>query len=571
MSNKTKPRYECRNAMYFKANDYSNDDIVLVKEKIHMPDGSIKSNLRQILNFKKEVYIHKPGYRTYTQKQVWKPKREMDVYRTTEAKLSDTIKQALGIPLGRYMPMRQLCRSPYVYGSDLPTTCIIKKKYKDTWQNTSSLATVAVLDIETNVKSVRGEIIAISLTFKDKAILATTREFIGTTPLPVERFFEKLDELTPTVRKERNTNVEFIIAETPARAVIEVIKRAHEWQPDFITGWNLLAFDIPKILAELEYEGYDPAEVLSDPSIEPRFRTCRYMKGKDIQKTNAGIERPLANYEQWHWLNVPASFFFIDSMCLYYQIRKGKPLEENYKLETIMQKHLGLGKLGIKEAEHLDGLDLHRFMQERYKLEYLVYNLFDCVGLEMLDEKIKDLSSTFPLLASVSDFGKYTSNPSRLSDEIHFYVQENPEFDGVMGTVSDQMATELDSLVPSLKGWIVALPTERLVETGLRNVKELPGMVTLAHGHSADIDVSSGYPNIERAMNMSKDTTVHELNRIEGLSVEEQRVVGLNILGGKSNSIGICNTLYRLPQPRDIYNAYLRSKGIQTEEVKVIY
>lgn len=574
MTENTKPQFECRNAMYFRANDYSGDDLIVVKEYIHQPDGQRIPNLRFIKNYKKPVYIHKEGYRNYQQKRVWKPKSEMDVYWTTETNLVDTIKRALRMPLGMYMPLKQVCRSPYVYGSDISTTSLIKKMYKDKFPTAVSNASVAVIDIETNVKSARGEIIAISLTFKNKAIIATTKDFIGTMVAPVETFYKKLDEITPEVRKpyediiviekgkevkkriNRQCEVEFIIAPTPARAIIEVFKRAHEWKPDFITGWNIMGFDIPRIVSDLEYEGYNPADVLSDPSVEKRFRNYRYHGGPTVSPRGV----PYAGYEQWHWVNVPASFFFIDAMCLFYQVRRGGPLEENYKLETILQKYIGRGKVGIKEADHLDGIDLHRFMQEKYKIEYLVYNLFDCIGVEILDETTKDICQTFPILAGVSDFGNYTSNPKRLADALHFFVQENMEFNGVLGTASDQLKTDLDKYVPSLDGWIVALATERLLETGLDNIKEIPGIYTKMHGASSDIDISAGYPNIEITTNMSKDTTVHELTAIEGLTNEEQRVIGLNILGGKVNSIGVATKLFRLPQPRTMYEAYLASQ-----------
>lgn len=553
-------KYECRNAMYFKANDFSGDDIVLVKEYQHHPDGKITKYLRQIHNYQKPIYIHKPAYRTYKQKRVWMPKDQMDVYYTTEAKLDDQLKILTGQSLNSYIPRKQICRNPYIYGTDISTPSIIRKQYKDRYPTAISIPSVAVLDIETNVKSARGEIIAIALTFKDKAVIATTEDFLDTTPLPVEKFYKKLDEITPEVRRDRHCNVEFLICKTPARAIIEVFKRAHEWKPDFITGWNLMGFDIPKIMSDLEYEGYDPANVLSDPSVEPRFRTCKYMKGQTLKKTASGKMQPLAGYEQWHWLNVPASFFFIDSMCLYFQIRKGGALEENYKLETILNKWIKRGKVGIPEADHLDGVDLHRFMQERYKIEYLVYNLFDCVGVEILEETINDITKRFPILAGVSDYGNYTSNPRRLADALHFFVQEDPEFNGVLGTASDQLKTELDSHVVGLDGWIVALPTERLQENALDNIKEIPGLLTKMRAHSSDIDIASGYPNIEIGMNMSKDTTVHEISRIEGLTYEEQRVIGLNILGGKANSLSIAMKLYGLPKPQDMYNAYQQSR-----------
>lgn len=572
-------KYECQNAMYFKSKVNYGDDIVLVKEKQHHPDGSIIPYLRVIKNFQKPIYIHKPAYRTYQDKRVWGKKSEMDIYYSTEAKLGDTIKRALGLSLNRYMPMREICRSPYVYGTDISSTSIIKKRYKDKYPDAISDATVAVLDIETNVMSPQQEIIAITLSFGEKAILATTKDFLGSTPDPVRRFFEKLDELLPEIRKpyeyktyldkkgkevkerlNRNCNVEFVIAETPALAVMEVFKRAHQWKPDFITGWNLMGFDIPRIVDCLMNEGYQPEDVFSDPSIPREYREYKYHKGATQKKTSSGKMTPLAGYEQWHWVSVPASFFFIDAMCTFFSIRRGSGLEENYKLDTILNKYIGRGKVGIPEADHLDGVNKHKFMQTRYKLEYLVYNLFDCVGVEMLDEKTKDLSKVFSVLAGVSDFGNFNSNPTRLCDALSFYVQEDKEFDGVLGTVSDQMSSELDEKVPSLSGWIVALATERLIEAGLKNVIEIPDLVTKFRAQSADIDISSSYPNGEITMNISKDTTVHELTMIEGLTTDEQRVIGLNMLGGKTNSLEFATKVYKLPHPIEAYRKYKETR-----------
>ena len=118
------------------------------------------------------------------------------------------------------------------------------------------------------------------------------------------------------------------------------------------------------------------------------------------------------------------------------------------------------------------------------------------------------------------------------------------------------MSNELDKLVPPLSGWIVALATERLLNVGLNNIKEIPTLRNKFRSQSADMDISSSYPNGEIAMNISKDTTVHELTQIEGLSFQEQRVVGLNMLGGKTNSLEFATKVYRLPHPVDAYRMY---------------
>ena len=549
-------QYECRNAMYFKSKYKQGDDIVLVNEKQHHPDGRITTKLRTIRNYQKPIYIHKKGYQTYKDKRVWGKKSEMDVYYSTEASLADNLKRIMGLPLGKFMTIREICRSPYIYGTDIPTTSIIKDRYRQKYPEAISDATVAVLDIETNVLSKEQEIIAITLSFKDKVICVTTADFIGTIPLPYIRFQEMFDKLLPGVRAERKINLEFEIVETPALAVKRVFEKAHEWKPDYITGWNLMAFDIPRMVEALEKEGFDPADVFSDPSISPEFREYRYIKGATQKKTSSGKMTPLAGYEQWHWVSCPASFFLVDSMCSFYAIRRGAGLEENYKLDTILSKYIGRGKVGIPEADHLEGIGKHKFMQTRHKLEYLVYNVFDCIGVEMLNEKTNDLSKVFGVLAGITDYGKFNSNPTRLCDALNFYVQENPEFDGVLGTVSDQMSNELDKLVPPLSGWIVALATERLLDVGLSNVKEIPTLRNKFRSQSADMDISSSYPNGEIAMNISKDTTVHELTQIEGLSFQEQRIVGLNMLGGKTNSLEFATKVYRLPHPVDAYRMY---------------
>lgn len=558
---KNKKQYECRNTLYFKAKDHSGDDIVLVKEYIHHPDGTIKPNLRIIENYQKPIYLHKPAFRTYQQKRVWRPLDEMEVFYSNEARLDDKLKQILGIPLGRFMRRKEICRNPYIYGTDIPPTALVKNDYAKRWPDALSKPTFAVLDIETDVRSDNKNIVAITLSFKDKAIIATTKHFIGTIVNPEEKFFKKLDELTPIVRKERNVNVEFVIAPTPATAVIEIFKRAHEWQPDFICGWNLMGFDIPVILDSLTQEGYRPEEILSDPRVPARYRECVYFKGRTVQEKSDGEKaQPLSGYEQWHWLSCPASFYFIDSMCLYFQVRKGKPLEENYKLDTIMKKHLNLGKIEIDEVKDIEGIDRHLIMQSKYKIEYLVYNLFDCVGLELLEEKIRDVTDTMPALAGVTHLSKYTSNPTKLVEALHFFAQEHPEIKGVLGTVSDELRSQLDKYVTSRSGWIVTLPSERLLDVGLKILKEFPDVRTKIRGQSGDIDVTAGYPNIEIGMNMSKDTTVHEIYKIEGLEEEERRVVGLNILGGKVNTINIARTLYGLPKPEEMYQAFLNQQ-----------
>ena len=90
-------------------------------------------------------------------------------------------------------------------------------------------------------------------------------------------------------------------------------------------------------------------------------------------------------------------------------------------------------------------------MQDRYPLEYIIYNVFDCVSMEILDEVTSDLSIKLPSASDLSDFENFKSQPRRLVDKLHYFYQEHGK---VIATTSDAMADELDSLTMSNNDWI---------------------------------------------------------------------------------------------------------------------
>lgn len=49
--------YECKFATYVEAQDGSENDMLVVKEYAHMPDGTTVPNLRMIPNFERDFWI----------------------------------------------------------------------------------------------------------------------------------------------------------------------------------------------------------------------------------------------------------------------------------------------------------------------------------------------------------------------------------------------------------------------------------------------------------------------------------------------------------------------------------
>lgn len=543
--------YECKHAIYAPAQDGSRDDLLVIKENIHYADGKIKPNLRLIKNFKRDFYITREGYRKHKDKKEWEDLSKLQKFTCTQNRMIESIGRALGRP-GLRGGLRNICRSPYIYGADISTPAIIKRMFMDKWPNCISNNTVAVLDIETDVVEGHGRPIYIALTYRDKAVLAVTKEFLGTIVDPEEKLQRRFRELLGEYVESRNINLEVLVCDNAGQACFEVIQRAHRWVPDFITLWNM-DFDIPRIVQMLEEYGYDPGEVFSDPRVPPQFRFFKYKQGASQKVTASGRIDAVHPADRWHVAECPASFFIIDSMCLYKRIRLAAANEPSYGLDYQLNKHLGLRKLRFEEAEGYSGLAWHEFMQKNYKIEYGIYNLFDCIGVELFDEKVKDLAQTISVQSGHSEYKIFNSQPKRLVDQLHFFCLEKGR---VIATCSDEMKDELDQYVIGMNDWIITLPSHLTVDNGLRVINEMPDLATQIRVHVADLDVSAGYPTIQRILNISKETTFRELSRIRGIDEWTQRMAGVNLTASHVNAVEITCDLFKAPTFDTLLDAF---------------
>jgi hypothetical protein len=242
-------------------------------------------------------------------------------------------------------------------------------------------------------------------------------------------------------------------------------------------------------------------------------------------------------------------------MCVYKQVRTGKQEERSYGLDAILNKHLKRGKLKFTAADHLAKADWHIFMQKHYPVEYIIYNVFDCIGMELLDEKTKDLSVSVPSGAAMSDYSKFNSQPRRVVDKLHYFVMERGK---IIGTTSDEMSLEFDMQTISLKDWIVMLPAHLVADNGLKIILEYPELASNIRIHIGDLDVSASYPNGESVFNISKETTRKELISVDGVSESVRRMQGINLSGGATNAVEFCTGMFKMPQMTQWLEAYQR-------------
>lgn len=452
--------YECKNVFYALNQDDRNEDLVFIKERLHLKDGTTVPHTRMLPNPKRTFYVTKKGQQKNKQKKLFEKRANVNAFTTTQARMSRDVARALGQP-GFNPGLRQLGASPYLYGTDVSIEALTKYKYMTKYPEAITPNSVAVLDIETDVRQNNEVILSCALTFKTKAIVAIYAPWVeeiddveAKVKAAAKKYLSDIPgegEYAGDVWGRRNIDLEVVLCKTSGECAQRCIERAHVWMPDFIAIWNI-DFDLPKIMTRCELDGINLADMFSDPKVPPAYRYATYKQGTKSKITASGKKMNLAPAEQWHQFTSPASFFMIDAMCVYRIVRAAKGLDPSYALDAILHKELGVRKLKFSQADHCTpGLEWHEFMQGSYKIEYLVYNLFDCISVEMLDEKEKDLSTTININSKQNEFTIFPRQPKRTSYSLHFYALDKGQ---VIASSPPEVRVEDDDHVVSTEGWI---------------------------------------------------------------------------------------------------------------------
>lgn len=544
---------ECRFAVFCEPYDNNSGDLHVVKEVQHIKGGGTRTELKFVHNFRRPFWVTKKGCQNHEQKKEGELISRVDRYMSTQSQLSNNIARALGMPWFNGDP-RHLSRSPFLYGSDLLSTGVIKRHYEDKFPDTKTPYSVAAFDTEKDMINDTEEINMATVSFGSKVFTAVQKSFVEGIGDVSNRAHAAMRKYMGDTMKARGIEWELMIVDSEFAVVDECMKRAHKWQPDFLAIWNI-DFDIPMMEKACARAGVDPKFVFSDPSVPNQFKHYKYKQGKKQKKTASGLITPIKPADQWHTVYTPASFYIVDAMCAYRKIRSQAGEEPNYKLESILNKELDIGKMKFHEADHLSGADWHVFMQAKFKIEYIIYNVWDCVAMELLDEKTLDLQIAMPLQSAHSDFSNFKSQPRRTADRLHY---EYMQYGQVFGSTSDKMDSDLDLETPGLDGWIVTLPAHLVVENGLKIFEDLPNHITNVRAHVADLDVSASYPNGECVFNISKATTKKELCRIQGVDEQTQRMQGINLSGGVSNAVEFCSAMFGLPTMDEMLESFMK-------------
>lgn len=446
---------ECKHAVYSTSSLNDTDDLLTVKEVVHLKDGTTIPRLRFYKNRPRPFGITKEKYRNHKDKKEVEDIDKLILCESTERELNRAIVRRLGYG-NPNTSLKRLCRNPYIYGADISPATLIKHKYQETWPGLFKPNQVAVLDTETDMWNGDGRDVIIStVTFKSKAIVTILDKWIEGIPDPINTIKKALNEHLGHIVKPRGIEFDIRIMNNAGDMVKACIDKCHEWKPDFVSIWNL-DFDMTVMIRELKRSGYNLADVFSDPSVPPEYRIFEYIRGQEQKLKDDGTRENLAWYDQWHRVNTPSSHYWIDSAAVYRNIRRAKGKEPSYALDAILKKNLGedWGKLYFPTGDSTatpGSVEWHMQMQKYYKVNYVVYNVYDCLGVELLDEKVTDLNTQISILSGCSEYSIFNSNPKRNINAFYFDMLKEGK---MAGTLSDQMSDELDLLLLGKENWI---------------------------------------------------------------------------------------------------------------------
>ena len=494
--------------------DDTNCNAVVVKEQIckHNDDGTEtwEPYLRVIKDPTRSFYITKTQYRDHTYKKEFEDINKLEEFKCKDSELRERLANALGCGYRRYVGLRDLCSSPYVYGADIDTETLIKQAYlKIQPEGKSAKITVGAFDIETEVYG-EGRINVITFIHEREIYTVALKESckiysasdnildIDVNVRPRQATYEECLSVVNSVIGEELTKNKFTLhlelVDSELELLQTIFKHIHECKTDIVGIWNIL-FDIPKILERLNVLGVDPREIFCPPNLPKRYCVCEFKE--DI---NPNAEHMV---DKWHWFSCTGYTQFIDSMCLYGRLRKVDGKDISYSLDYISNKELGQGKL------HLGEITNHRWSQTYDFLRYIAYNINDVLIMQLMEFKNHDIDSLIGL-SDCSLLKNFSKQTVMVRDGDYVYAKENGHIPASAGV---SMYTEWDSEMPKAGGTV--LPPEKAVGTRACVMQGTSGRTQVSLFVN-DLDESSMYPSALRLANISKETYYGSVLNING-------------------------------------------------------
>lgn len=546
----------CKHATYtVNKTDKSHDLLVCKITNIH-ENGERSTSFTALEDCAFDFYIVKKKFRNFKDKRDYINANICDKYRSTYARMANNISKILyGIP-NPALKLHEAKSSPFVFGCEQSPAVKMKHrffvKYKK-YQETEPYD-VAAYDVETDMFKPEQPVIMASTTFKERIYFSADRNWFDEKDdaTILRKLKEAEDKYLRKALDERNAVVIYELFNSPGAVVKGNIDKWHEWGPDWMISWNSI-YDMEKNEEALRLDGYNLADVYSDPSVPWQYRSYILHPGRTHKVKDDGTTTPLENQERFPTVRAPAKWQWFDGMSFYAIKRAPQGKKESYALQPTAEREDVEGKLYTDDSniEAYPGTpDWHREMQAKNKYLYCMYNIGDNLVIERLNEKTFDYSLSFPMLIKSSEFFNYPSQPKCISDELSFIAQE---YGKVWGTCGNNNKSEFDKYKQDLSDWIALLETEKNSDKGVAIFEGMPTIRSRGRLLVDDLDVTGAYPYGTFTENVSNYTTQIEVCNIQGQDRYGFRKVTVNYASSpKANCVYLCNALHGFPKLTEV-------------------
>jgi len=509
--------------------------ILTVKEKHVTIDEetkkvlSTKTVLRPFINPSRRVWITKPEYRTHRYKKESELVSHCDVFQVEDRFLPELLREQLGMHRNQRVFLRELCNSPYIYGTDISMEALVRYKYESKMVHDVCPITIGSLDIESSVIHDDHRTNLITVICDKKVYTAALGEFMWKN-VGGKRVKATKEEMLPLAEKMIGPHLAKHGFEIIAEVFDDemdmykwIFDNIHRDEPDYMFIWNL-GYDVPQMISRIQANGLNPQDFFCSRDIPKGQRFLRYY---DDRREVSHI------VEKWNWLHCTSKTQWLDAMALYGQVRKQKPKESSYKLGDIMTKLIKATKIDLGDRGHYE-------MQKDHFLEYWVYNIFDGMLVQIGTWASQDYNSLYMLTehSTLMDFSKQTV---MLGNDYHHDLLMQGR---VFATTGKVMVSPYDHLLSKIGGAV--LDARNVIEMGIPCVKERIGKITSVLLYCADDDYSALYPSWKIAAGIAKENKLSTLVSVIGMPTSVVEPLCSALSDPKENAVWIGSTYFGL-------------------------
>lgn len=563
------PGFQLINSFYIPPSEQNPQDAICSVIK-HKDTDEVRIQLVQNPKFK--YWLMKKELRDYTDRLETAPLSMLEEYVCDYKSVYADIAKHLGFKNGNFVNPRMLSSSPYVFGLDIGVDVRIRQEYQAATPGLIKNITIGAYDLETSVLG-DNEIYCSSFVDWDrkKAYCHINARWFQPGPGAEERLVKMFHEKKAEAYKQMNDKakkvfdydkweVHFIMCKTEKELILRTWRMIHESKVLFLGIWNS-TFDIPKTIERCMFLQIDPKQVFCHPNVPDQWKYFKYYP--DNKRHDHFTDR-------WDVIESTAYCYIYDAMCLYSRTRKVKGREASYALDVISRNLTGVGKIGLEDTGD------HHLMQTKYKAEYCVYNVFDSILIVLNNAVTNDVGGLVGSLGP-STLNAYSRQTTSLIHQLYRYAQDKRHIPGSCGGMS--MRGPYDEVIGNVGGAV--LDSNKLKAPGWSCIVEYPDGTWLRK-LACDIDVTSFYPSMDIAGNMSRGTKLSTIIWVEGCPFEIDEIMSepseklkeakrkanaeyIDTLFGKipyvsENTVSVCSEYFGLGSYSEMLSMYQATK-----------